>query len=192
MNPWEPCGQPPGNRTANPPLRCTASVGIDMSTRGVGGVARPGGYPPGLAQEFPMQTTFTIRTRGAGLHEFTDEVIRFVRESGREQGLLTLFVQHTSCSLCIQENADPAVQRDLDEFFRRLVPSSDDPSMRWLTHTTEGPDDMPAHIKAALTSVSLSIPVVSGRPALGTWQGVYLFEHRTRPHQRRVVAHLSA
>ncbi len=106
-----------------------------------------------------MQTVFSIRTSGAGLHEFTDEVVRFVRESGLREGLLTLFVQHTSCSLLVQENADPDVQRDLQEFFRRLVPSSDDPSMRWLAHTAEGPDDMPAHIKSALTAVSLSIPV---------------------------------
>ena len=139
-----------------------------------------------------MQTVFAVRTSGPGLHEFTDDVVRFVRESGFRQGLLTLFVQHTSCSLLVQENADPDVQRDLDEFFRRLVPSSDDPSMRWLKHTTESPDDMPAHIKAALTAVSLSIPVMDGRPALGTWQGIYLFEHRERGHTRRVVAHLGA
>ncbi len=138
-----------------------------------------------------MQTVFNVRTSGAGLHEFTDEVVRFVRDSGVREGLLTLFVQHTSCSLLVQENADPDVRRDLQEFFRRLVPSSDDPSMRWLTHTTEGPDDMPAHIKAALTAVSLSIPVSAGRPALGTWQGIYLFEHRDRAQTRRVVGHLS-
>ena len=139
-----------------------------------------------------MQTVITIRTSGPGLHEFTAEVVRFVRGSGVEQGLLTLFVQHTSCSLCIQENADPDVRRDLDEFFRRLVPSSDDPSMQWLRHTTEGPDDMPAHIRAALTAVSLSIPVTGGRPALGTWQGIYLFEHRDSSQTRRVVAHLGS
>jgi secondary thiamine-phosphate synthase enzyme len=139
-----------------------------------------------------MQTVFSIRTSGAGLHEFTDEVARFVRESGLREGLLTLFVQHTSCSLLVQENADPDVQRDLKEFFRRLVPSSDDPSMRWLAHTAEGPDDMPAHIKSALTAVSLSIPVTAGRPALGTWQGIYLFEHRHGAHSRKVVAHLGA
>ena len=137
-----------------------------------------------------MQTVFSVRTSGPGLHEFTDQVVRFVRESGIEEGLLTLFVQHTSCSLLVQENADPDVRRDLDEFFRRLVPSSDDPSMRWLAHTTEGPDDMPAHIKAALTAVSLSIPVTDGRPALGTWQGIYLFEHRERGQLRRVVGQL--
>jgi secondary thiamine-phosphate synthase enzyme len=137
-----------------------------------------------------MQTVIDIRTSGPGLHEFTGEVVRVVRESGVEQGLLTLFVQHTSCSLLVQENADPDVQHDLREFFRRLVPSSDDPSMEWLAHTTEGPDDMPAHIKSALTAVSLSIPVTAGRPALGTWQGIYLFEHRDGRHARRVVAHL--
>jgi secondary thiamine-phosphate synthase enzyme len=107
------------------------------------------------------------------------------------EGLLTLFVQHTSCSLCVQENADPGVRRDLDAFFRRLVPPSDAPSMGWVTHTLEGPDDMPAHIKAALTAVSLSIPVAAGRPALGAWQGIYLFEHRASAHARHVVAHLS-
>jgi secondary thiamine-phosphate synthase enzyme len=138
-----------------------------------------------------MQTIFNLRSSGPGLYEFTDAVVRFVRQCGVEQGLLTLFVQHTSCSLCIQENADPDVRRDLDEFFRRFVPPSDDPSMRWITHTTEGPDDMPAHIKAALTAVSLSIPVTGGRPALGTWQGIYLFEHRNGAHSRRVVAHLT-
>ena len=137
-----------------------------------------------------MQTVFEVRTSGPGLHEFTAEVVRFVRDSGVRDGLLTLFVQHTSCSLCVQENADPDVRRDLDEFFRRLVPSSDDPSMHWLRHTNEGPDDMPAHIKAALNAVSLSIPVMDGRPALGTWQGIYLFEHRSGGQMRRVVGHL--
>jgi secondary thiamine-phosphate synthase enzyme len=139
-----------------------------------------------------MQTVFSVRTSGPGLYEFTGEVARFVRDSGIQNGLLTLFVQHTSCSLLVQENADPDVRRDLDEFFRRLVPSSDDPAMRWLKHTTEGPDDMPAHIKAALTAVSLSIPVTDNRPALGTWQGIHLFEHRQGSQVRRVVAHLSA
>jgi secondary thiamine-phosphate synthase enzyme len=138
-----------------------------------------------------MQTVLTVSTRGPGLYEFTDEVERFVRRSAVETGLLTLFVQHTSCSLCIQENADPDVRRDLEEFFRRLVPTSDAPSMQWVHHTTEGSDDMPAHIKAALTAVSISIPVTSGRPALGQWQGVYLFEHRDGAHTRRIVAHLA-
>ena len=137
-----------------------------------------------------MQTLLSIRTTGPGLYDFTDDVSRFVQQSGIKEGLLTLFVQHTSCSLCVQENADPDVRRDLEEFFRRLVPRSDDPSMRWITHTTEGPDDMPSHIKAALTAVSLSIPVMRGRPALGQWQGIYLFEHRDDAHTRSVAAHI--
>ena len=106
-------------------------------------------------------------------------------------GLLTVFVRHTSCSLLIQENADPDVQRDLQQFFHRLVPPGDDPSMRWLSHTAEGPDDMPAHIKAALTQTHLSIPVDNGSMLLGTWQGLYLFEHRSRPHRRQIVLHLN-
>lgn len=137
------------------------------------------------------QRLLTVSTAGPGLYEFTGETARFVHDSGIGDGLLTLFVQHTSCSLCIQENADPDVRRDLEGFFRRLVPDADDPAMRWLAHTTEGPDDMPAHIKAALTAVSLSIPVTGGRLALGTWQGIYLFEHRHGAHARRVMAHLS-
>jgi secondary thiamine-phosphate synthase enzyme len=138
-----------------------------------------------------MHATIAVRTSGPGLYEFTGDVLRVVRDSGVREGLVTLFVQHTSCSLLVQENADPDVRRDLVEFFGRLVPRSDDPSMRWLAHTTEGPDDMPAHIKAALTAVSLSIPVAGGRPTLGTWQGVYLFEHRDGTHARRVVAHVA-
>ena len=117
---------------------------------------------------------------------------QFVRQAGAATGLLTLFVRHTSCSLLIQENADPDVRRDLEAFFRRLVPPADDPSMDYLVHRLEGPDDMPAHIKSALTQVSLSIPVTDGGLALGTWQGIYLFEHRDRPHRREVVMHLGA
>lgn len=124
------------------------------------------------------QTRLTLSTRGAGLYEFTGEADAFVRRSPMDEGLLTVFVRHTSCSLMIQENADPDVRRDLDQFFKRLVPPSDDPSMRWITHTMEGPDDMPAHIKAALTQVSIGIPVSGNRLLLGTWQGLYLFEHR--------------
>ncbi|MCV2869157.1 secondary thiamine-phosphate synthase enzyme YjbQ [Defluviimonas sp. WL0002] len=135
-----------------------------------------------------MQRLFTIETDGPGLYEFTDHVRTFAR--GKGDGLLTLFVRHTSCSLAIQENADPEVRRDLTEFFHRLVPPSDHPEMSYLTHTYEGPDDMPAHIKAALLPVSLSIPVASGHPLLGTWQGIYLFEHRHDPHRREVAAHL--
>ncbi|MEO0703421.1 MAG: secondary thiamine-phosphate synthase enzyme YjbQ [Pseudomonadota bacterium] len=134
-----------------------------------------------------MQTEFTVQTCGPGLYEFTRDVDAWAKGIG----LLTLFVRHTSCSLLIQENADPDVQRDLQAFFQRLVPPSDDPSMAYLDHTAEGPDDMPAHIKAAIMPVSLSIPVTDGRLALGTWQGIYLFEHRTRPHRRRVAAHLA-
>ena len=138
------------------------------------------------------QTVISIATRGQGLYEFTGEAAAFVRDAGVDEGLLTVFVRHTSCSLLIQENADPDVRRDLDQFFRRLVPPSDDPSMRWVVHTMEGPDDMPAHIKAALTAVSIGIPVAGGRLALGTWQGLYLFEHRDRPHRREIVLHLGA
>ncbi|WP_440983814.1 secondary thiamine-phosphate synthase enzyme YjbQ [Shinella sumterensis] len=137
------------------------------------------------------QRLIEISTRGQGLYEFTREVEAFVREAGAREGLLTVFVRHTSCSLLVQENADPDVRHDLDRFFRRLVPPSDDPSMRWVVHTMEGPDDMPAHIKAALTQVSIGIPVMAGRLALGTWQGLYLFEHRDRPHRREIVLHLS-
>ncbi|KQY15387.1 secondary thiamine-phosphate synthase enzyme YjbQ [Rhizobium sp. Root482] len=136
------------------------------------------------------QTIISIQTRGPGLYEFTGEVEAFVAASGEGEGLLTLFVRHTSCSLLIQENADPDVRRDLDRFFKRLVPPSDDPSMAWISHRAEGPDDMPAHIKAALTQVSLSIPLSGGRLLLGTWQGLYLFEHRRHPHRREIVLHL--
>jgi len=133
------------------------------------------------------QSRFQISTRGAGLYEFTQEVAHWVEGDG----LLTLFVRHTSCSLLIQENADPEVKTDLRAFFDRLVPRSDHPSMAYLRHTYEGPDDMPAHIKAAMMPVSLSIPVTQGKLALGTWQGIYLFEHRDAPHSREVVAHLA-
>lgn len=135
---------------------------------------------------------FTIQTQGQGLYEFTREVTCWVEGQGLREGLLTLFVRHTSCSLLIQENADPEVQTDLRAFFHRLVPPTTDPSMRYLTHTYEGPDDMPAHIKAAMMPVSLTIPVLDGRLALGTWQGIYLFEHRDRAHQRQVAAMLTS
>jgi secondary thiamine-phosphate synthase enzyme len=130
--------------------------------------------------------TLEIATHGAGLHEFTGNVEAFVADAGIESGLLTLFCRHTSCSLLIQENADRDVQRDLLEFFRRLVPEG----MDWVVHTLEGPDDMPAHIRAALTQTSISVPVIGGAAALGTWQGVYLFEHRARPHRRQVLMHI--
>ena len=133
-------------------------------------------------------TILTIETRGPGLYEFTDRLHPLA--SG--DGVMTVFVRHTSCSLLIQENADPDVQTDLAAFFRRLVPPSDDPSMDWITHRSEGPDDMPAHIRAAMLPVSLSIPVFDGRLTLGTWQGVYLFEHRARPHRREVAVALTS
>lgn len=136
------------------------------------------------------QQRIVISTRGQGLYEFTIEAAAFVGDAGVDIGLLTVFVRHTSCSLLIQENADPDVKRDLDAFFQHLVPPADDPSMRYLVHRDEGDDDMPAHIKAALTATSLSIPVTAGRLALGTWQGLYLFEHRDQPHRREIVLHL--
>lgn len=128
----------------------------------------------------------TIATRGRGLVEFTPEVRDFVRASGMRAGLLTVFCRHTSASLLIQENADPDVCHDLDAFFSRLSPD-DQPGWR---HNNEGPDDMSAHIRTALTQTSLGIPLVDGALALGTWQGIYLWEHRTRPHRREVVLHL--
>lgn len=133
-------------------------------------------------------TILRIRTQGQGLYEVTDGVSDWLAGQGGGDGLLTLFVQHTSASLVVQENADPDVQRDLEAFLRRLVPEGD-PLYR---HASEGPDDMPAHVKAALTAVSLSIPVLDGRMALGTWQGIYLFEHRHAAHERRLVVQLVA
>ena len=138
-----------------------------------------------------MQTIFTIRTRGQGLYEFTSQVSSWLQGLAVDQAELTLFIRHTSASLLIQENADPEVQSDLLNYFQRLVPPSSDPSMGYLTHTYEGPDDMPAHIKAAMMPVSLSIPVTHGRLVLGTWQGLYVFEHRNAPHTRQVAAHLA-
>ncbi len=126
----------------------------------------------------------TVHTRGPGLTEITEEIRSWLREIGASEGLLTVFIAHTSASLTIQENADPDVRRDLVDALSRLAPESQ--SYR---HSAEGPDDMPAHIKALLTSVSLSIPVVEGRTALGTWQGVYVIEHRARQHDRRVELH---
>lgn len=137
------------------------------------------------------QHHLTLQTNGQGLYEFTDQVQAFVQSANVTTGLLTLFVQHTSCSLIIQENADPEVQVDLKNFFSRLVPPTSDASMSYITHTYEGEDDMPAHIKAALTQTSISIPITTGRLALGTWQGIYLFEHRDRPHARKIVLHIS-
>src|SRR5438046_518783 len=128
---------------------------------------------------------FTIATRGRGLYEITGDVAAWVVKSGLKNGLLTLHLRHTSASLLIQENADPDVRRDLESFFTRLVPDGDP----IFVHTAEGDDDMPAHIRTALTTVSLSIPVSQGELALGTWQGIYLWEHRKAAHSRNVVAH---
>ncbi len=127
-----------------------------------------------------------VETAGAGLYEITQAVETWVGETGMTEGMLTVFCRHTSASLTIQENADPDVQRDLGDFMARLV--RDDPSL--YRHTAEGPDDMPAHIRSALTDVSLSIPLSGGRLVLGTWQGIYLFEHRRRSHRREVHLHL--
>ena len=131
-------------------------------------------------------TTIEITTRAAGLYEFTHDLSNFVADSGVKDGLVTAFCRHSSASLLIQENADDDVKTDLLRFFRRLVPEG----MDWIVHRTEGSDDMPAHIKAALTQTSIGIPVLAGAPMLGTWQGIYLFEHRTRPHRRQVALHI--
>jgi secondary thiamine-phosphate synthase enzyme len=133
-----------------------------------------------------VQQVITVEVRGRGLHAFTDRVSEWVRGSGIRKGLLTLYCRHTSASLLIQENYDPEVQRDLERFFARLVPDGDP----LFEHTIEGPDDMPAHVRAALTQTSLSIPVTDGSLVLGTWQGLYLYEHRREPHRREVVLHL--
>ena len=127
-----------------------------------------------------------IRTSGKGLYDFTDRLVRWAKECAVHTGLLTIFVQHTSASLTVQENADPDVVEDLNDFFGRMAPEDN----RLYRHTIEGSDDMPAHIRAALTLTQLSIPVITGRLSLGTWQGVYLFEHRSSPHHRRVALHL--
>ncbi len=129
--------------------------------------------------------TVTIQTRGPGLYEFTDAVADFVRGEKLETGLLTCFIRHTSASLLVQENADPDVCRDLQDFFAHLATSG--PRFR---HTAEGPDDMPSHIRSALTQTSIAIPLVNGRPVLGTWQGIYVFEHRDVPHRREVMLHV--
>ena len=130
-------------------------------------------------------TKLTIATRGRGLYEFTRDVEKWIVQNNFSSGLLTLHLQHTSASLLIQENADPDVRRDLEAFFKRLVPDGD----ALFVHTAEGDDDMPAHIRTALTAVNLSIPVRDGRLTLGTWQGIYLWEHRTHSHSRHIALH---
>jgi len=135
-----------------------------------------------------MVRRLRVRSAGPGLHELTERVAQVVREVGADEGLCTLFIAHTSASLTIQENADPSARRDLEAWLARLVPE-DDPLY---THTLEGPDDMPAHVKAALTATSLSIPIEDGRLALGAWQGIFLWEHRQRGGTREVVVHVGA
>ena len=127
-----------------------------------------------------------VSTKGQGLHEVTEAVVRWVAAQGMEEGLLTVFCRHTSASLLIQENAAPAARRDLEAYFARIAPED----AQAYEHDEEGPDDMPAHLRAALTPVQLSIPLSGGRLALGTWQGIYLFEHRRRPHRRALALHL--
>jgi len=128
-----------------------------------------------------------VATRGKGLYPVTQEIESWTEARSVRTGLLTVFIQHTSASLTIQENADPDVVRDLDEFFERLAPEN----AKWYRHTVEGPDDMPAHIRSALTQTQLTIPLVDGRLALGVWQGIYVFEHRSSPHRRSIVLHLA-
>lgn len=133
-----------------------------------------------------MIEQFTVDTQGQGLIEITSRVARVVRAGSADEGLCTVFLRHTSASLTIQENADPSARRDLEAWLVRLVPEND----ALYTHTSEGPDDMPSHVKAALTATSLSVPIVDGALALGTWQGIFLWEHRHRPHRRKIVVHI--
>jgi len=135
-----------------------------------------------------MVKPLRVRTPGQGLHEVTQQVDALVRQAGVDEGLCTLFIRHTSASLVIQENADPTAKQDLERWLNRLVPEGDP----FYEHDTEGPDDMPAHIKAALTATSLSIPVVHGKLGLGTWQGIYLWEHRRRGGERGLIVHVGA
>ena len=127
-------------------------------------------------------SAFTVRTRGKGTSEITDDVARMIRESGVQTGTVTVFIRHTSASLIIYENADPSARTDLHEFFERLVPEDSD----YFIHTAEGPDDMPSHLRMVLTRTSETIPIAAGRMALGTWQGIFVFEHRTAPHRREI------
>lgn len=140
-----------------------------------------------MGYAYSMIKEIQVRLRGRGLHEITAQIAEFVGASGITEGLCTVFVRHTSASLTIQENADPSARLDLEHWLERLVPENDP----LYTHTAEGPDDMPSHIKAALTSTSLGIPVIDGHLALGTWQGIYLWEHRTSPKVRQLILHLS-
>ena len=142
--------------------------------------------PSAVAATTIVSSLLSVQTSGPGFTDLTAEVAKFVREAGAREGAVTLFIRHTSASLTIQENADPDVVYDLNQFFGRIAPEDN----RLYRHTAEGPDDMPAHIRSALTLTQLSIPVDGGRMLLGTWQGVYVFGHRARPHRRSVVLHL--
>jgi secondary thiamine-phosphate synthase enzyme len=134
-----------------------------------------------------MVRQFSLETPGQGLHEITSKVVAAVEAAEVDEGLCTVFVRHTSASLVIQENADPTAKRDLERWLNRLVPDGDP----FYSHDAEGPDDMPSHIKAALTAVSLSVPIVAGKLSLGTWQGIYLWEHRRRGSRRELVVHIA-
>jgi len=151
------------------------------------GALNPRGRQEGRRDLEQIHHTLVIDTAGPGFTDVTAQVAAWLRSIGARDGLLTAFIRHTSASLTIQENADPDVLRDLKEFFRRIVPD-DSP---WIVHRIEGPDDMPAHIKTALTHTSLSVPVTQGKLALGTWQGIFLFEHRSAAHRRDVVLHVT-
>lgn len=135
-----------------------------------------------------MNRVFTVATQGPGLYEITGTLQHWLRAGQAPAGVLTLFMRHTSASLLIQENADPSVRHDLQMFFARMAPSADDPSMAWITHRSEGPDDMPAHARAAILPTSLQIPVIEWQMMLGQWQGVFVVEHRDQPHRRQVAA----
>ncbi|WP_374300575.1 secondary thiamine-phosphate synthase enzyme YjbQ [Paracoccus sp. (in: a-proteobacteria)] len=139
-----------------------------------------------------MITTLSVETRGPACHDITRQVAAWLRDGGAADGVVTLLVRHTSCSLLIQENADPDVQADLLGWLDRIAPAADHPLMSWLRHRDEGPDDMPAHLKAAVLPVSLQVPVSAGRMMLGTWQGIYLVEHRRAPHRRQVAVAFQA
>lgn len=169
-------------------LRRQSPLGCGNVSRGTAVPCSFPGYLRVLRPSFMFQsaTRLAIATNGPGLYEFTGDLERFVRAADIGAGLVTAFCRHTSASLLLQENADDSVKTDLTGFFRRLAPEG----MEWIVHRTEGPDDMPAHIKAALTQSSVGIPVLDGAPVLGTWQGIYLFEHRARPHRREIVLHI--
>jgi len=139
-------------------------------------------------QDGTMIETLTVESRAQGLKEITGAIAKIVSKSNVSEGLCTVFIQHTSASLTIQENADPTAKRDLEQWLNRLVPEDDE----LYTHVFEGPDDMPSHIKAILTATSLNIPILNGKLALGTWQGIYLWEHRTNPHSRRVIVRVGS